>query len=963
MERKQNIKRFLMYGLVLIGVLFVAMVSYFFARNDEVIALSVDEGTIIHANKGDTFALPISHKDKDKDTKIEVESSDPEVLSFSKATNLFYAEKGGIASITITTTNKDFGPFRFDVLVGDGTTSNPYFVSTAKQISMIGKSESWSLSECYEMINDIDLSSLYTETYFEPIGSSLTPFLGTFNGNGHSILNLKVKENYNEAGLFGVIGEIGKVENIKVMNAEIQGAFNYAGIISGINYGFIGRAEVSGNLTQNDQTFESVAGGIVGYNAFKQAQANISMCSAKVMLNSFKTMGGLVGINEASVIFNSYATVQNFDVLFSGVDASDYLAGGITGKNIANNFTTDSENIYARSVVKNCYVILENANSEKLTFGSVAGQNIDIENEYFEENKYVSVYCYSSFDSSLINNGKSSILESEIKSHSKEQLQIQENFVGWDFNTIWKMNPYPVLNCESSYEPLNVITPGSVITTKQAVIEAIQKMIEKPGSPLTYTIDIEEPVVIDCVTDLGKENWVPIGTEQVPFRGSLIVDEDSDLTITNCTISNYEYSGFFGYISNPNSVISNIKFTNFKIANTTNEFSFAGVVCGVQVDGIIENCYVDNAQIKDSARAGFIVGMASGTVKNCHAGTCDIINKCSIINTLRQGEVCYGGIVGDSRANINDCTVDYCELNNEIESNKTTYMGGIVGKQISEAISTISNCYNKGLMITNNDPNGIIGGVAGSLTGKGIVELSYNMGKGVVSTAGSSLAGGVVGYVGSDALVTKSFSKTPEYKGRLVGAIIGDNYGVLTESYAEGEYKGYHIGGIAYKNNGDILNCYTSASVIGLSKSSNYYAAGLVAILPKGGNVKYCFSNASISGSCSLFAETSARIRYAGFVNWIEVNYVGPITNLEAYEPGDLSNCVVINYGSAKVQKKFLQIFGSSSWIKCTPDDCKGLTTNDPFATFKTNNVGVWTFNANEYPTLTNVVKEVVPQE
>ncbi len=44
------------------------------------------------------------------------------------------------------------------------------------------------------------------------------PFLGTFNGNGHTISHLKMETSNDSTGLFAYIGTGGKVANLKLAN-------------------------------------------------------------------------------------------------------------------------------------------------------------------------------------------------------------------------------------------------------------------------------------------------------------------------------------------------------------------------------------------------------------------------------------------------------------------------------------------------------------------------------------------------------------------------------------------------------------------------------------------------------------------------------------------------------------------------------------------------------------------------
>ena len=53
----------------------------------------------------------------------------------------------------------------------------------------------------YILTDDIDLNN----NLWLPIGNSDFPFVGSFDGNGHTIYNLKLSNNYENVGLFGVV--------------------------------------------------------------------------------------------------------------------------------------------------------------------------------------------------------------------------------------------------------------------------------------------------------------------------------------------------------------------------------------------------------------------------------------------------------------------------------------------------------------------------------------------------------------------------------------------------------------------------------------------------------------------------------------------------------------------------------------------------------------------------------------
>ena len=94
---------------------------------------------------------------------------------------------------------------------GSGTSTNPYLISSAtdlQELSTMSNSSSWSTYQkaYYKVTADIDMSSVDN---FEPICHTATTasgFLGTFDGDGHVISNLKMTIAADNSGHIGLIG-------------------------------------------------------------------------------------------------------------------------------------------------------------------------------------------------------------------------------------------------------------------------------------------------------------------------------------------------------------------------------------------------------------------------------------------------------------------------------------------------------------------------------------------------------------------------------------------------------------------------------------------------------------------------------------------------------------------------------------------------------------------------------------
>ena len=171
-------------------------------------------------------------------------------------------------------------------------------------------------------------------------------FASTFDGNGYTISNLYINRkslfvNPGAVGLFGYIGESGVVRDLGLVDVDVTGVDNVAGLV-GYNSGVIkgssstgivwGRSSLGGLVGSNVGTISdsysigSVAdgiyiGGLVGYNTgtIAASYATGSVSSE----DGSSTAGGLVGLNTGT-IRTSYSTGSVLGVS---------ILGGLVGKN------------------------------------------------------------------------------------------------------------------------------------------------------------------------------------------------------------------------------------------------------------------------------------------------------------------------------------------------------------------------------------------------------------------------------------------------------------------------------------------------------------------------------------------------------------------------------------------------------------------------------------------------------
>lgn len=218
-----------------------------------------------------------------------------------------------------------------DYLQGSGQTHDPYLISNAQELNLIGLFPC-ELDKHFKLTADINLID-YNETNFKIIGNEDYPFTGVFDGDNHIISNfiwyspISISSYYE--GLFGyVFGLNAEVKNLRLIDSNIQGSYyvgaligelrdgtvtycsieggtasgfqNVGGLVGHSYYGIISNCHAAGDVTGIYES--SKVGGLVGYN-----NGTISNCYAAGSVSGRSNFGGLVGVNY-DTISNCYTT-------------------------------------------------------------------------------------------------------------------------------------------------------------------------------------------------------------------------------------------------------------------------------------------------------------------------------------------------------------------------------------------------------------------------------------------------------------------------------------------------------------------------------------------------------------------------------------------------------------------------------------------------------------------------------
>ena len=331
------------------------------------------------------------------------------------------------------------------------------------------------------------------------------------------------------------------------------------------------------------------------------------------------------------------------------------------------------------------------------------------------------------------------------------------------------------------------ITTAAQLREISVLVGSNQRNFENQTIVLANDIDLKGS---------ATNQWVPIGWERNPFRGTF---DGNNKVIRGIFINNTEDSqGLFGVVENGTirnlGVVVNIRANN-------NVGGLVGRIGGCWRNNKyhILNCYaIGNVTGKDNV--GGLIGQA---------GEIDITNCYASVNVIGTGER-IGGLLGNFRGKIK-ITNSYATGN---LTSKERYVGGLLGgTNTSSGDVDVVNCYATG------NVTGECG--VGGLIGHGSLNISNSYATGNVTGTGSSFLGttGVGGLVGSFwGEITNSYAMG-SVTGKLnVGGLVGRSYsGKITNSFASGNVRGDSIvGGLVGWNGSErseVVNSFASGTI------------------------------------------------------------------------------------------------------------------------------------------------------
>ncbi len=345
---------------------------------------------------------------------------------------------------------------------GNGTEESPFLITNQEELLLVTDFP----SSHFKLANDIVMSEEFSVPLcYESEGKT---FIGTFDGNGHTISNLKVEHVYEacNAALFYRNG--GTIYNLNIIPKSMDESSN-AGIAA-YNDGTISNCSVvwrnyiyhdfggitldnSGIIENCEIVLEaesknvSYAAGISRYNSgsilnckvlgnisAEDEAAGISTENTGTIENSY-FIGELSGDTIAGICVENESEVE--DCYFIGTLSGNKVSGMCAQNGYYSSHTINGEKIERRisGTIKNCYVVasFKNATEKYPVAYNVQNSNSTIESCYYDK-------TVSGLNSTTYGTPKSTT--------AMKMLQTYQNT--WDFDTVWGIdeninNGYPYL--------------------------------------------------------------------------------------------------------------------------------------------------------------------------------------------------------------------------------------------------------------------------------------------------------------------------------------------------------------------------------------------------------------------------------------------------------------------------------------------------------------------------------------
>lgn len=676
---------------------------------------------------------------------------------------------------------------------GTGTADDPYQITSAADLAVFrDKVNGGSINACAKLMNDITLD---TAVEWTPIGngSASIPdgYTGTFDGDGHTISGLTMKNAAEKSGLIGTAGEDAVIKNLTISGSSLTGTERYIGA-------FVGYTEKKITLS-NCHTTTNVTvtgardvGGLVGGSASASSWITMDGCSnaatvtGTALANNYSVgVGGLIG--------TAYWGAEITDSCNTGkvqaTGATSIPAGGLVGYANAN-YPKPEKSLVLTNVYNTGEVVSASANTDEAKANGLAGGLVGyakwgftITNAYSTMTAKLSngsayggvivgciptksstndgyktpdvtvsgVYAASVDDDSYvvsqINANKLSAVQKVSDADMKARAMAAKLGDGFAPDFGEANGGYPVLAWQAVPDPDTVDNFNTAGTEEApyriATADGLKKFRDivnandtSSGGPGAKACAV---LVADIVLE-KSEKWTAIGTSSNKYTGTF---DGNGHTISGVVMEGTYDIGFFA---------------------DTNKSNTAPVIKNLTI--------ADSSFTTTRGDAGAFLGWGGGVFENCHTTS-------SVTVTNKNGSA--GGIVGSyaTQGQSDEFTLNQCS--NSATITGTTYCGGIIGK-IGSGKLTMTQCFNAGTVTGGSTA---VGGLIGHVEGGAASSITHTMtdvyNVGSVSSEKGTNVGGLIGQTTRMLTIKNAYQhSTVSNKNGTGAAIVGNTSAAIT---------------------------------------------------------------------------------------------------------------------------------------------------------------------------------------
>lgn len=722
-------------------------------------------------------------------------------------------------------------------------------------------------SKNYRLTADIDFSGLTAaeQTKTKSIGRITYPFMGEFDGQGHTITGLTLSNN--DSGLFWYTGatayihdltieganvlfsdnaavlvhnNYGRIEKCAVVNTNITA--DTGAVLGGMvsrNYGIIRSSYVQGGtLTSNSLT----ATGHAGFVGANETGGQIEGCWTSMAVNTTSEYaGGFVGLGYGGTIRNCFA--------LGNVSARGY-SGGFVGRSV-----------YGGNTYENCYAAGVVTVSGEQGNGFIGGNKPDSVFQYDQSKGVTNCYFNSAAASAAAYGAVGKSLD-EMKTDTF-LTDISGSDSGVWAREVDKNGGLPYL--------LGVAVPETAVTAQITVKLAIASYdknsytFNRMGDVITVTMDSNGNTrLVDLMDEAQRQGLLTYSYATTSTFGRFIH-----------TINGRAVDAPDGWMFTVNDTLSNVSASLATVQNGDQVLWFEGTTENRFQGPSWEELTGTPAAISwvDIETVDDLLALAKATdaetLGKNYRLKADLNLKDTPFNGIGSAGQPFTGMFDGQGHTISHVTINAPEGENvgffnvikgatirdlklvDVEITGKTNVGGLVGSarvqldssDLSKNVANlIGGCSVSGTVTGTKNVGGLVGLNEGKTDPQTLFSIASAVDKCAASVTvnGKEMTGGLVGKNGGT--ITKSSSGGTVKGDTTTGGLVGDSSGDIYDSHTSCTVAGSsHTGGFVGFSDGAVKNCYSIGGVSGtdytggfagvISRAENVVSAGQVTIV------------------------------------------------------------------------------------------------------------------------------------